>query len=168
MQTFNCYMVMTWDDSEPGESKLHMVLSSLDADLFHRLVLYVRPSDCIKILGTAVVTLDTDAWPPMFKRICTFVDPTCFAGPGSEDKWCLIASDAEARALHAEWKADPRYGLGVAQSKEPTPKTPGPHKMPCEEYYRNQVDHFLHKLEARWNVSTPTRSKRKLGAKRRE
>lgn len=152
MQKLTCYMVMTWDDMEPGETRLHMVQSSLEGGLFQRLVLYSRASGNVRVLGTAEVKVVGDSLPPMFCLIGKFVDPPAFSGTGAEEHWCLFADESEARALHAEWKADPRYAIGVAQGKEPAPKTPGPHKMLCETYYRNQVDSFLHKVENLWGI----------------
>lgn len=172
MQKLVGYLVMTWDEVDPpGETRLHMVHSSLDDGLFRRVVLYVRRSSNIAVLGTAEVKLDGTDLPPMFCRLSRFVEPRDFneVGDTADSKWCLLSNYQEAKALHDEWKADPKYALGVEQGKVPVPTTTGPHKTPCEMYYRNQVDHFLHKIEARWGVRLtgpkPGDRQRKLGAR---
>jgi len=103
--------------------------------LLLKLLKFVAVSDPnnITLLGPTILELHPGVdWTPC--RVGSFVEPRRFNDDKEDLFWCLL-SKAEALSLLRDWHEDPQY------SEEPKPNG--------QNYFKNTVDNFEHKMENR-------------------
>lgn len=144
-----------------GEQRLYIVKSSLDIELFTRLMTYVLDNNSI-VLGTielhlrSIIDANTSL-PSMFVNLSSFIDPERFTDGriNYEPTWCLIRAD-DAQMLYEDWKADPKYAMGkeILAKRDLVKKEPSKDGTQEKEddnvYYANKVDHFGWIADKRW------------------
>jgi hypothetical protein len=144
------YVVEAWSTDPDGLRQVYFVKSELRRDLFVSLITFASPIKALRLIATMQVTewYGKESYRPArhFATVDTLLDPRVFLDDAAGVYWSLLDL-RDAQALAQDWMATKAYSEARKE-------------VPQGVYFKNRVDSFVGKIEARW-PEEPSREKKR-------